>query len=51
MAGTGPEVGAVGHGGAVAGVGRVSGLDDGPVDGANLGDGRAPRDRHRAALS
>ena len=48
MAGTGPEVGAVDHGGDVAGVGRVLGLDDGSEDGACLGAGRSPRDRHRA---
>ena len=36
MAGTGPEVGAVGHSGALAGVGRVSGLDDGPENGTRL---------------
>ena len=41
-------MGAVGHGGAVAGVGRVPGLDDGSEDGARLGAGRFLRDRHRA---
>ena len=48
MAGTGTEVGAVGHGSAVAGVGRVLGLDDDSKAGKELGSGRAPRDPHCA---